>query len=339
MDNNCGQKSLSEISLRSPLNNFFRNTNIKAYQNQPYLQKRINYSVKNITHLEKTHTKSFLDSFSFHNSQSFLKNNNKNFKQNYNINLIKSSSSCNNTPKYKQRKFETSNPNSYLSTHLSLYDSERKCSHSCKVNILKKYRYLRFLNTSELDNLIFNNFRKIPNQYIQQVLKKRSIKANSNSCKIKYSCNKKKYKEQKNDQFFINSQNPKIFLANANKAKQNNYINLISSFSNSQLSKEESTSSKSDINTKKDSDSRDSEHKHIGLKKFSLVDKFLLKLIDPDELLEDYIIAPDKTFDRYTKLKKTCLKEKSKINRILFDLHKAPSVSKDLLKRCMAKIK
>jgi hypothetical protein len=75
------------------------------------------------------------------------------------------------------------------------------------------------------------------------------------------------------------------------------------------------------------------------LKKFSLVDKFLLKLIDPDELLEDYIIAPGRVFDRYTKLKKTCLKEKSKINRILFDLHKAPSVSKDLLKRCIAKIK
>lgn len=138
---------------------------------------------------------------------------------------------------------------------------------------------------------------------------------------------------------FLNSQNPKIFLANANKAKQNNYINLLSSFSKSQLSKEKSTSSKSDINIKKDSNSRDSEPKHIGLKKFSLVDKFLLKLIDPDELLEDYIIAPDRTFDRYTKLKKTCLKEKSKINRILFDLHKAPSVNKDLLKRCMAKIK
>ena len=57
------------------------------------------------------------------------------------------------------------------------------------------------------------------------------------------------------------------------------------------------------------------------MKKYSLTDRFLLKFLDPDELMDDYIEGNNKPFDRFTKFKKGSVKEKERVMQLIRELN------------------
>lgn len=57
-----------------------------------------------------------------------------------------------------------------------------------------------------------------------------------------------------------------------------------------------------------------------GLKQYSLVDKLLLKYIDPDEQIQDYV-SPNSPFDKYTRFKNRCIKKRFKMDKLLASVY------------------
>ena len=118
----------------------------------------------------------------------------------------------------------------------------------------------------------------------------------------------------------------KIFLANINKTKQKQIERMI----------EEVAGVSSSGRT---SDSRSENMKAFSIKRSSMMDRFILRLIDPEECMDDYVNDSEKPFDKYTKFKMQCVKKKKKVDEIINDLRKAVSMNEKLLQIYTTRLK
>ena len=100
--------------------------------------------------------------------------------------------------------------------------------------------------------------------------------------------------------------NKKLFLANVNKSKQLQMNKCLSS-----------------------------------LKRSSMLDRFLLKLMDPNEIIEDYIGDDGKNRQMYQmmKLKRQCVKAKWKVEKLLNDVKKTAVINNSKLKVYVTRLK
>lgn len=235
--------------------------------------------------------------------------------------------------------------NKSLGSTLSL-KTERKnkmhqlalCPMSSKQSTLKAYKRLKYLNVKEISDLTSEQLdigflKNNPKSFLGTKSKnelKNNLKLGRNPSrrKTKSLGNKNTYEKQdtdentKNDLSIVQKikkvKNSKIFLANINKSKQTKIAHLFE---------------KNDIPPMSQrTDSSTSTQKGFSVKRFSMMDRFILKLIDPDECVEDYVNENDKPFDKYTKFKRQCMKEKKRVSELINDLNKAVSLNEKLLK-------
>ena len=170
-------------------------------------------------------------------------------------------------------------------------------------NILKQNPFYKYLNKKELNNLTKDNLHigflsSNPKILIRDIHKK-----NNSTSDIKKIKKTNTFKSRRLSRLvnFINDKvkENKMLIVNVNKTKKKKLLGFEdSSIITKEMSKEE-------------------ENKEIGLNKNNLVDRFILKLIDPDEIMEDYLQDKGKPFDRYTKFKKQAVKEKNRVGRLL----------------------
>ena len=176
-------------------------------------------------------------------------------------------------------------------------------------NILKQNPFYKYLNKKELNNLTKDNLHigflsSNPKILIRDIHKK-----NNSTSDIKKIKKTNTFKSRRLSRLvnFINDKEKenKMLIVNVNKTKKKKLLGFEdSSIITKEMSKEE-------------------ENKEIGLNKNNLVDRFILKLIDPDEIMEDYLQDKGKPFDRYTKFKKQAVKEKNRVGRLLDYLTKS----------------
>ena len=176
-------------------------------------------------------------------------------------------------------------------------------------NILKQNPFYKYLNKKELNNLTKDNLHigflsSNPKILIRDIHKK-----NNSTSDIKRTKKTNTFKSRRLSRLvnFLNDKvkENKMLIVNVNKTKKKNLLGFEdSSIITKEMSKEE-------------------ENKEIGLNKNNLVDRFILKLIDPDEIMEDYLQDKGKPFDRYTKFKKQAVKEKNRVGRLLDYLTKS----------------
>lgn len=229
-------------------------------------------------------------------------------------------------------------------TTLSLKNERRNkmhqlaiCPMSSKQSTLKAYKRLKYLNVKEISDLTSDQLdtgflKNKPKKFLvlksKNELKNNLLGRNSSRRKTKSLGNKVTLEKQDNDentkndlsivQKIKNVKNSKIFLANINKSKQTKIAHLIDKNDVSPMSQR--------------TDSSTSTQKGFSVKRFSMMDRFILKLVDPDECIEDYVNESDKPFDKYTKFKRQCAKEKKRLSELINDLNKAVSLNQNLLK-------
>ncbi len=176
-------------------------------------------------------------------------------------------------------------------------------------NILKQNPFYKYLNKKELNNLTKDNLHigflsSNPKILIRDIHKKNNSTSNIKKLKKTNTFKSRRLSRLVN---FINDKvkENKMLIVNVNKTKKKKLLGFEdSSIITKEMSKEE-------------------ENKEIGLNKNNLVDRFILKLIDPDEIMEDYLQDKGKPFDRYTKFKKQAVKEKNRVGRLLDYLTKS----------------
>ncbi len=176
-------------------------------------------------------------------------------------------------------------------------------------NILKQNPFYKYLNKKELNNLTKDNLHigflsSNPKILIRDIHKKNNSTSNIKKLKKTNTFKSRRLSRLVN---FINDKvkENKMLIVNVNKTKKKKLLGFEdSSIITKEISKEE-------------------ENKEIGLNKNNLVDRFILKLIDPDEIMEDYLQDKGKPFDRYTKFKKQAVKEKNRVGRLLDYLTKS----------------
>mgnify|MGYP006870139193 CR=1 FL=1 len=59
-----------------------------------------------------------------------------------------------------------------------------------------------------------------------------------------------------------------------------------------------------------------------SIKRASLVDRFLFKIVNPDGVIEDYITEGDRPGDKYKRLKNQLIKGKNKVYKLVQDIKK-----------------
>ena len=229
-------------------------------------------------------------------------------------------------------------------------DDIKICPQSCKQSALSNYKRLKYLNENEINDMTSSTldigFLKSNPSVFLGIKSKKELKASKSSSNFYIRKQTKKLSRGKtfsvehkenNDitstdkmsikhslsiVYKLNTiQHNKIFLANINKTKQEKLAHLI----------EGPSSQRSDSST--------STSKGFSVKRCSMMDRFLLKLIDPDECLEDYVIENDKPFDKYSKFKRQCAKEKRRVDGLIDDLNKVVSMNEKLLKIYITQLK
>ena len=229
-------------------------------------------------------------------------------------------------------------------------DDIKICPQSCKQSALSNYKRLKYLNENEINDMTSSTldigFLKSNPSVFLGIKSKKELKASKSSSNFYVRKQTKKLSRGKtfsvehkenNDitstdkmsikhslsiVYKLNTiQHNKIFLANINKTKQEKLAHLI----------EGPSSQRSDSST--------STSKGFSVKRCSMMDRFLLKLIDPDECLEDYVIENDKPFDKYSKFKRQCAKEKRRVDGLIDDLNKVVSMNEKLLKIYITQLK
>ena len=73
-------------------------------------------------------------------------------------------------------------------------------------------------------------------------------------------------------------------------------------------------------------------------KRYSMTDRLILNLLDPDELMDDYVEGA-KPFDRFTKFKKFSNKEKERVYHLIRGLKGIEAANERKLKVYIANIK
>lgn len=111
----------------------------------------------------------------------------------------------------------------------------------------------------------------------------------------------------------------KLLMANIGRTKRNSIIQL-----NPQ---------------QQDSDSISPFLPKTSIKRASLVDRFLFKIVNPDGVIEDYITEGDRPGDKYKRLKNQLIKGKNKVYKLVQDIKKTQILAETMLNVYVTKIK
>lgn len=76
-----------------------------------------------------------------------------------------------------------------------------------------------------------------------------------------------------------------------------------------------------------------------SIKRASLVDRFLFKIVNPDGVIEDYITEGDRPGDKYKRLKNQLIKGKNKVYKLVQDIKKTQILAETMLNVYVTKIK
>lgn len=343
MKNSRSFKSLSRTSLiNSPSSRTATTQVSKGVQYPPvsdemyktFSTKNINKIVINYDEFENCETSSDISTKPIRSRQASAKTMNKLKSKETLLNNKNKFKLQNNSPFHNKRILSAKTSRNYLH-HKPII----QCTKECKQNILKNFSNYKYINLSTLDRLtsdkleigfLKHNKPLIPVQNISS-LKLKSLETASRTKNLLSPINK------------TTDKNPnKIFFANINKTKQNKFMNLISKLTLNHNESNESTSKENksrNENTKRKGSVEHNQKEYLSLKHFSIMNKFILKLVDPDEMVEDYMLEGNKPFDRFTKFKKVCVREKTRVCGLVSDLHKAPFVNKEQIKVYLSKIK
>ena len=185
-------------------------------------------------------------------------------------------------------------------------------------NILKTNKKYKYLKKSDIKNLTNENldigFLSNNPKTLFKDLEIQKIGPNSTLSKVKSKSINSSISNLKNN--FYKTKENKMTMINLHKIKRKNL-----------LDSEESIKEIREGNKK------------LKFSKSSLVDRYILKLINPDEIMEDYIQDNGKPFDRFTKFKKQANKEKIRVGTLLDDLTKVVSENQNQLHIYTMKLK
>ena len=189
--------------------------------------------------------------------------------------------------------------------HIPMLKTSKNMKKSISMdNILKENKTYKYLNKSNIQNLTKENqdigFLNTYSKILYKGLEIKKINSTPKFIKINLKKNNSSISQLKN--MFEQTKENKMTMINLNKIKRKNLLDT-----------EESIKEIKKINTK------------LKFSKSSLLDRYILKLIDPDEIMEDYIQDKGKPFDRFTKFKKQANKEKIRVDKLLDDLTKIAS--------------
>lgn len=202
--------------------------------------------------------------------------------------------------------------------------TSKQCSLQCRSNTLHVFPKLKYLNNSTLHNITTSTLdvgflkesRNVNVLYdiTKDVHKQQEMKARKTNRKStrffpfknKTNVNTNVNVNAKSESKFNEIANKKLFLANVNKSKQLQMNKCLSS-----------------------------------LKRSSMLDRFLLKLMDPNEIIEDYIGDDGKNRQMYQmmKLKRQCVKAKWKVEKLLNDVKKTAVINNSKLKVYVTRLK
>ena len=196
----------------------------------------------------------------------------------------------------------------------------KQCTLQCRSNTLHAFPKLKYLNNSTLHNITTSKLdvgflkesRNVNVLYdiTKDVHKQQEMQARKTNRKsTRFFPFKKKtnanVNNAKSESKLNGIANKKLFLANVNKSKQLQMNKCLSS-----------------------------------LKRSSMLDRFLLKLIDPNEIIEDYIgDGKNKQIYQMMKLKRQCVKAKCKVEKLLNDVKKTAVVNDSILKVYLTRLK
>jgi len=280
---------------------------------------------------------------------------NKKIPLNYNFssdNILKSNEIINN--KKKIRKFDSQN----LLSRISFIKKNENNKNKLLINPKKNYFFknslglckYKNLNSNEL-NYIFSdeNSGNIYEGYIQKKIDKKTLKKNTNgsTCSFKSTFqsgdlkNDKIKNLKKKSHSYISLVKPLINYSNSNNIKNinhNGYINYnfnidINKNKNNNINKKNNINKNNSIN--ENNNINDNNKKFISLnknkenkikfaKRYSLLDKLLIKLSYPEETFEDFIhfSKPIRPGDKYKKFQSQLFENKKKIEKMIQNLDK-----------------
>ena len=246
----------------------------------------------------------------------------------------------NNNDQYKSKNYLPLHNKRILSSKTSRNYTHNKqqiiqCTKECKKNILKNFPNYKYLSLSTLDRLTSNNLeidflKDKPLIQVQNFSnrKHQSLEITSRTRTPVSPLNKTPNKRPN-----------KIFFANINKTKQNKFTNLISKLTLNHSENSSKDNKSKNVEQKREKSFEQNPNEFLSLKHFSIMNKFILKLVDPDEMIQEHTLEGNKPFDRFTKFKKMCAREKTRVCGLVNDLHKAPFVNKEQIKVYLSKIK
>ena len=201
---------------------------------------------------------------------------------------------------------------------IPILKSSKKMKKSISMeNILKYNKIYKYLNKSNIQNLTNENLDiGVLDTNFKMLKKDLEIKKIEPTSKFKIKSKNINTSISKFKNFFYKQKENKLTMINLYKMKRKNL-----------LDSEESIKEIKEGNKK------------LKFSKSSLVDRYILKLISPDEIMEDYIQDKGKPFDRFTKFKKQANKEKIRIDNLLDNLTKIVSENEKQLHIYTMKLK
>ena len=238
--------------------------------------------------------------------------------------------------------------------------SPEKVPFTCKHNVFRKYKRLKNLNDLSIEQLTSSNLdigflKNNPKIQVKMMTKQRlkeqeqeALKANKAklvNANKQTNTNASECKSEFGLEYNIKKlAQSKVFLANVSKTKEQNLMNLFGKLTHNvcyggNAVKNKDESQQQHKHQFSQAEYNDKELKRISLKRFSLIDRLILNLVDKDGMLEDYAIGTGKPFDKYSRFRKICEKEKLRVGGLLYELHKAPSVNEEKLKAYINKLK
>lgn len=351
-------KYLTNISLDKPQS--YPTSQFYNYMQQTESQnKQLINSPRRIQVFKRTfHKSSLLNNNDLStNSKSFTNASCQTFYSSQHNKLLSKASSVRNFRRTFNKQMFLSSENKFYSSALNSPTkilSQEKTPFTCKHSMFTKYNNLKHLNdlsieqltSSNLDIGFLKNNPKIQVKMMsKQHLKEQELEAlRANRAKVvnvnkqintNTSENKSEFGLEYNIKKLTQS---KVFIANINKTKEQNLFNLFGNLKQNKFNKGHITQNKSK-SQQQQLEYNDKQLNRMSLKRFSLIDRLILNLVDKEGLLEDYAIGTGKPFDKYSRFRKMCEKEKLRVGELLFELHKAPSVNDEKLKAYINKLK
>ena len=221
------------------------------------------------------------------------------------------------------------------------------CPKYCRRNILQKYKNYRYLNASALEKLSsktldFGFLKFNPRIHVKDISTEKrkeqeffSRKSNKHKPFISRSYTKTSTliaKEKMDIKKSIEKlQQAKEVLENMNKTKEQQPTNITPKTEDKTRSLHAIKLGNNSLNV--------SEKNYASMRQTSLMNRLILKLMDNDELIEKSVMNVNKPFDRYSKFKRVCKREKIRVDNLVHDLNKANSVNEDLMRVYINSIK